>query len=542
MVVRDGGGGLGPLESNLEDCCCFRSENGKASMENDSGSLSNGDASGYTSCLRQCHNWVQSQHSAGANGRNIIANGSEAGRNGASQHSRLDIVARGMEFDAGRFRGFVHGGGRAKEPANANPRNRAKGSALSRSKKKVRNNSVLPFPNSTIENRFTSLGMAVENGEASSLQHKSPEFAEKPTTEDAQIKATETNNSLIPGLEDDVVQLCLVRLSRSLYGSYHAVSKRFCELFRSGELYKLRRDLGISEQWVYLLNSGQSAWRAFNPKDGGRWRPLPPTPSDECFVMCDKESLCAGTQLLVIGREIQGLVVWRYDLISDSWFHGPQMITPRCLYASASWGEYGFVAGGVDSGFRVTNCAERYNSLTGNWESLPPMIKQRKLCSGFYMDGKFWVIGGVDEKDTLLTCGEHYDLKSETWTHVPDMFPSSGDTSRKAPPLVAVVENQLYALDVFVNQLKLYCKRSNTWKPLGDVPVRADFNNGWGLAFKALDGQLVLIGGRCPPGNRDGDAIYGWKPSSDEEPPEWSLIAALVPQGTFVFNCAVMSA
>ncbi|KAJ7536473.1 hypothetical protein O6H91_12G071000 [Diphasiastrum complanatum] len=512
----------------------FRSERAKLSVGTDSGSKGDGDAKDYRRCSRRCQKSEQAKHPAETNGRSH-ANGSEVGRNGVSQYPNLDKVAQSLESEGGSSRGCAHDG-HAKEPENAKPRNGTNGRVFPYPRKKGRINSTSPCPSgSTSKSRLRNLDMAVEKGEASSR-----ELAEISTTENGQSQATESNNSLIPGLGDDVAQLCLVRLSRSLYGSYYVVSKRFCAFFKSGELYKIRRELGISEQWVYLLNSGQSVWRAFDPKDGGRWRPLPPTPADDCFGMCDKESLTAGTQLLVIGREIQGLVVWRYDLISDSWFRGPQMITPRCLYASASWGEYGFVAGGVDSSVCVTNCAERYDSKTGSWESLPPMSKNRKLCSGFYMDGKFWVIGGIDETDTFLTCGEGYDPKTKRWELIANMFPRSDDTSQKAPPLVAVVENQLYALDVSVNRLKLYCKESNTWTPLGDVPVRADFNNGWGLAFKALDGQLLLIGGYSPPGNRDGDAIYAWKPSSDG-PPDWKCLAELVPRGTFVFNCAVMS-
>ncbi|KAH0855528.1 hypothetical protein HID58_007928, partial [Brassica napus] len=43
----------------------------------------------------------------------------------------------------------------------------------------------------------------------------------------------------------------------------------------------------------------------------------------------DKETVSVGTQLIVIGREIDGIVVFRYELENHKWFKVPSMITPR---------------------------------------------------------------------------------------------------------------------------------------------------------------------------------------------------------------------
>ncbi|KAK4392873.1 SWI/SNF complex component SNF12 [Sesamum angolense] len=74
---------------------------------------------------------------------------------------------------------------------------------------------------------------------------------------------------------------------------------------------------------------------------------LPVLPSDVCFINGDKESLCAGTHLLVSGKELDGLVVWRYELVKNKWYKGPSMRTPRCLFASTTCGSYAYVAGGM---------------------------------------------------------------------------------------------------------------------------------------------------------------------------------------------------
>ncbi|XP_002986659.2 F-box/kelch-repeat protein At5g60570 [Selaginella moellendorffii] len=351
---------------------------------------------------------------------------------------------------------------------------------------------------------------------------------------------------LIPGLTDDLALLCLARLPRSTYWQYFTVSRKFYDKLKRGEIYKARQQLGIVEQWMYILSDGhQRVWRAFNPRER-TWRQLQSIPSDYAFEVSDKETLTAGTQLLVRGMEIKGYVVWIYDLVQDKWIKGPDMIQSRSLYASASCGNYGFVAGGTSMvGTDNLKSAERYNSVAGTWEPLPDLNRCRRLCSGFYMDGKFYVIGGKDGQDQL-TCGEEYDPATGTWRLIPNMYFGTSEQSQTAPPLVAVVDNQLYALDTALNELKVYNKMRNDWRTLGEVPVRADFNSGWGIAFKAMEGELYVIGGQDAP---DRIEIWAWRPArgggaqtsqeEQEERPVWRYVTML---GTFIYNCAVMAA
>nr|VDD13182.1 unnamed protein product [Brassica oleracea] len=83
-------------------------------------------------------------------------------------------------------------------------------------------------------------------------------------------------------------------------------------------------------------------------KDFKTFRRLPKVPSsDYCFFHSDKETVSVGTQLIVIGREIDGIVVFRYELENHKWFKGPSMITPRAMYGSASHDKIAFFAGGI---------------------------------------------------------------------------------------------------------------------------------------------------------------------------------------------------
>jgi hypothetical protein len=176
--------------------------------------------------------------------------------------------------------------------------------------------------------------------------------------------------------------------------------------------------------------------------------------------------------------------------------------------------------------------------IVGRWEVLPDMIMERKECSGFIMEGCFCVIGGIDEKDMALTSGEFYDPRIGAWTLVPNQWPgfSQWATEHPAPPLVAVMANQLYALDASNNHLKKYDKATNLWVSLDVVPHRSPQSSGWGLGFKAVGQELWVIGGRNPHG---GPRIDACTIDTATGSISWRGVAFTWGSG-FCYNCAVI--
>ncbi|XP_077250308.1 galactose oxidase/kelch repeat superfamily protein [Tasmannia lanceolata] len=359
-------------------------------------------------------------------------------------------------------------------------------------------------------------------------------------SDSSNVKPQDADYSYVPSLSDELALLILARVPRSDYAKLYSMNKRYLALLRSGELFKIRREIGIKEPTVFMLPSGEPHWWSLDPRLRS-CRKLPVLPSDSCFTCGDKETLCAGTHLLVSGMEIHGLVIWRYELAMNRWFKGPSMRRPRCLFASASCGNYaclggGVVQSGIVPGIEILNSAEKYDPVTKLWHPLPRMIRRRKLCAGCYMDNKFYVIGGQNE-DGNLTCGEFYDAERNTWELIPDMIKDFPNLS--SPPLVAVVNNELYSLDASSNQLKVYLKGSNSWKELGNVPVRADHSRGWGVAFKSLGNELLVIGGVSETFVGRGMTICTCCPDPNANDLQWLFLDGNH-MSPFVFNCSVM--
>ncbi|CAH1431671.1 unnamed protein product [Lactuca virosa] len=355
------------------------------------------------------------------------------------------------------------------------------------------------------------------------------------------------SSSLINGLDRDNSLTCLMKCSRSDYGSIASLSRSFRELVRSGELYRLRRKNGIIEHWVYF-SCHLVEWESFDPITS-RWMHLPTMTSNPCFQFSDKESLAVGTELLVLGKEVLDHVIYKYSLLTNSWCLGRNMNFPRCLFGSASLGEIAIVAGGCDPNGKIVNSAELYDSESGTWETLPCMIKPRKMCSGVFMDDKFYVIGGIGGPEMRpLACGEEYDLKTREWKEIPNMSPVRTGTApaneagavvvprTEAPPLVAVVDNELYAADCADMEVRKYDKEKKEWETVGRLPERADSMNGWGIAFRGCGDRVIVIGGPRAIGAGFIE-VNSWVPR--EGPPRWRLLGRKQ-SNNFVYNCAVM--
>ncbi|KAI3705461.1 hypothetical protein L1987_75699 [Smallanthus sonchifolius] len=372
---------------------------------------------------------------------------------------------------------------------------------------------------------------------------------EKDVEEGTGIKKIKKNNggqlrygsydySLLPGMYDDVALICLAWVCRFDYATLPSLNMRFNSLMKNGYLYELRKQLGIVEHWVYMV-SDPRGWEGFDPVSKN-WMRLPKIPCDECFNYADKESLAVSRELLVFGRELFQFAIWKYSLVRRCWVKCEGMNHPRCLFGSGALGSIAIVAGGSDQNGNILKSAELYDSSTGKWELLPNMHSPRRLCSGFFMDGKFYVIGGMTSPNDSLTCGEEFDLKTKKWKKIDGMYPNVSRAAQ-APPLVAVVSDELYAVEYLSNMVKKYDKSKNSWGVLGRLPVRADSSNGWGLAFKAFGERLLVVGGQRGP---EGETIVlnSWSPKSGVKDGilDWKVLGVKEGSGVFVYNCAVM--
>eukprot|EP00249_Psilotum_nudum_P013221 c24225_g1_i1 orf=173-1393(-) len=319
--------------------------------------------------------------------------------------------------------------------------------------------------------------------------------------------------SLIPGLPDDVAVLCLARVRRNMLPKLRLVCSAWKSLCDSSEFPILRRQVGSSEWWIYVLSEmpAGAPFKAFDPQ-ANRWYELPPTPGrseHECWegfacvalgsnllIMGGvKSTLDRHTQLFVSGGVCGDVRV--YNACTNRWSTAASMNTPRSWFAAAVIGDHVYVAGGQGK-TQFLDSAEIYDPKQDKWQAIPNLIRVRSSCYGVALDGQFWVIGGENMRNQYddrpkKGSAEVYDPGTCTWRLIDDMWLDS----HKVPGPNTVYDGQL--LFVHNGKLMLYDKDKNGWFHVGHIFGSAVYNqpfSEFGFACESIDGDVYIIGGR----------------------------------------------
>ncbi|KAI5016411.1 hypothetical protein ZWY2020_006262 [Hordeum vulgare] len=259
---------------------------------------------------------------------------------------------------------------------------------------------------------------------------------------------------------------CLQLLPRWDYGTIASLNHEFNSVIRNGDIYCLHRKNGVAEHRLYLsCGNNPLGWEAYDPSTGC-WIQVPNIPQAQKY----------GRQQIAVGTE------------------------------------------GLDSSrTNVLSSAEMYDSEseTHTWTTLPSMNRDRYRCSRSFMDGKFYVIGVVSSNREVLTCGEEYDLILQSWRVIDNMSHGLNQILLGNPPLLAVVNDDLYAADYSENNdLKQYDKLDNKLIPCGKLPVQST-NKGRDMGFRVCGDRLIVIG---PPSNSSDEKVvdvHSWTPDGN---------------------------
>lgn len=114
------------------------------------------------------------------------------------------------------------------------------------------------------------------------------------------------DSSLIPGLPEDVAQVCLALVCFEDFPPVRKVCKAWWDLISTREFYLTRKGVGTLEEWLYVLTVApdmkSTQWEVMNPKQNEDWKVLPRMPGP---VKLGSSSIVVNEKLVVIG----GLVI-----------------------------------------------------------------------------------------------------------------------------------------------------------------------------------------------------------------------------------------
>ena len=320
----------------------------------------------------------------------------------------------------------------------------------------------------------------------------------------------EENSRLIPSLPDEISFQILARLPRINYLKLKLVSQAWKAAIQSSELFKLRKELGKTEEWLYILTKVQNdklLWYALDPLSR-RWQRLPRMPNF-AFEDESKKGLNALRMWNMVGSSIKiadairgwlgrkdafdrmrfcgcaiGAVdgclyvlggfsrastmkyVWRYDPILNVWSEATSMSIGRAYCKTGILNNKLYVVGGVSRcQGRLTplQSAEVFDPITGVWSQIPsmPFTKAQVLPTAFLADLLKPIATGITSYrgrlfvPQSLYCwpffvdvgGEVYDPEMNSWVEMPIGMGEGWPARQAGTKLSVTVDGELYALD-----------------------------------------------------------------------------------------------
>lgn len=288
---------------------------------------------------------------------------------------------------------------------------------------------------------------------------------------------------LIPGLPDELSELCLLRLPFPHQSSVRTVSSSWNRAIINPYFLLSKRALSLSLPYIFVFALHNSTatieFQMFDPLSS-RWRRLPPMPDPSCAtefvctslphegklfvlvgssmriyrpflnqwslaspVLAARTFFAAGIvndKIIAVGRRRESFtdVQW-YDQKSDTWMEGAKMRTELALHNSAVVENRLYVAEEWTWPIRSSPRGCVYDSVNDTWQDMSDGM--RAGCSGSSV-----VVG--DRLFVVLPYGERplkvYDPDDDTWYYVGgEMF--SREVIRR-PFAVCGVEGKIYVV------------------------------------------------------------------------------------------------
>ncbi|GLT32944.1 hypothetical protein SLA2020_075710 [Shorea laevis] len=230
----------------------------------------------------------------------------------------------------------------------------------------------------------------------------------------------EESPGLIPSLPDELSIQILARIPRVYYFNLRVVSKKWKATIMSSELFKLRKELGLTEEWLYMLTKvGEEKfmWHALDPLSR-RWQTLPPMPN-----AVYEESTCKGfsgfCMLNMVGSS------FKISAFIRSWLQQKDGLghMPFCGCAIGALDGCLYVLGGFCRASTM-RCVWRFNPILNIWSEVTSMSVGRAYCKTGMLNNKLYVVGGVTKGRgglTPLQSAEVFDPCTGLWSEVPNM-------------------------------------------------------------------------------------------------------------------------
>lgn len=361
---------------------------------------------------------------------------------------------------------------------------------------------------------------------------------------------------LLPGLPDDLAIACLIRVPRAEYRKLRLVCKRWLRLLAGNYFYSLRKSLGITEDWVYVMKrdrDGRVSWDAFDPL-GQLWHPLPPVPREYAEALGFGCAVLSGCHLYLFGgKHPAGGSMRRvvfYSARTNRWHRAPDMLRRRHFFGACVIDNRLYVAGGESEGTHHSlRSAEVYDPNRNQWSLIAEMSAPMVPFVSVVYDGR-WFLKGL---------GPHRQVQSEAYAPETDSWGPvfNGMVVGWRNPSLCL-DGKLYSLECKDGcKLRVYNEVNDSWSG------RIDSRMHWGgsqaveaAALVPLRGKVCIVRNNMSislvdvvvAGEGSGSARRQWETIAGKGQPRtfvghlWSNLAGRKRLKSHIVHCQVLQA
>ncbi|PON73041.1 BTB-kelch protein [Parasponia andersonii] len=308
-----------------------------------------------------------------------------------------------------------------------------------------------------------------------------------------------SNEPLIPGLPNDVAELCLLRVPYPYQALVRTVSASWNKAITDPGFLLCKRSLSLSLPFLFVFAHNKSTariqWQALDPRSG-RWFVLPPMPLPGGVVFPAPAFSCASLprhgKLVVLGgmrsdtaRPMQAAMVYRTS--TNQWSEAAPMLTPRAFFEAVEiGGEILAVGGGGAAGEAIT-AVERYDHVTDSWTAAADLPAALVRYSSAVVGGELCVTEGWTWPFMFSPRGAIYDPESDTWRQMrPGMREGWTGVS-------VVVGERLFVISEHGDcPMKVYDPDEDTWRYVGGGKFPCEVLRR-PFAASGLDGMIYVV-------------------------------------------------
>ncbi|XP_038698884.1 F-box protein AFR [Tripterygium wilfordii] len=282
-----------------------------------------------------------------------------------------------------------------------------------------------------------------------------------------------SSEPLIPGLPDDIGQLCLLHLPYPYQAFARSVSSSWKETITDPRFFLSKQALSLSLPYIFVFafhkSTGRIQWQAFDPRSR-RWFILPPMPSPK--AVCAPAFACTAMphegKLFVLGgmrsdTETSMRTTFIYRTLTNQWSIGSPMPTPRSFFAVGCVNGKILAVGGSGSGISDSvRAVECYDSESDTWSSVAKMRTGLARYDSAVVGDKMYVTEGWTWPFMFSPRGGVYDPDEDTWQEMNDGI-KEGWTG-----VSVVLNGRLFVISEHGDcPMKVYDPEGDTWRYVG---------------------------------------------------------------------------